>query len=223
MRTRRKSLFFSVLFLTAVALAIPYCALAWKYRHEPFYNGLPASYWRKLLAKEPGEGFSLAKWAMPMSSYFGSRSAILSGDPKAKPVLLYVADDPASRVRKSTVWGLKRCCVRGGERDVIPILGKFLMDPNEEVRTMAIYALGDCYTRGAPCLGWLIEALNDPSGANRCIAVSQIRMGGLRSAEALPALRKCQTDSWLIVRQEARQSIEDIERSVKQARGVAQK
>jgi hypothetical protein len=95
--------------LLAILLAVPVVPFAiytliGKLWHEPFYHGLPASFWRRSVHSwcRWGGTAEPVPYVGDLLTYFGvgARPAVLGNDPDAVPVLLVLLQAPEQEVRK---------------------------------------------------------------------------------------------------------------------------
>jgi hypothetical protein len=207
--------------LVAVVLALPalpfaYYAVLGKLRQEPFYHGLPASYWGRSVRSwcRSGKPVTAVPCVGKLLAYFGlaSEPAVLRGDPETVPVLLVLLRAREEGVRQEAAIHLLRF-----EPDVPLMRGVFAAydDASPGCREAALVVLFDVQLRktfGALRLNptQLMEGLADSDPRIRAWAAARLGELGPNARPAVSALAAALGDENEEVREAADRALATI-------------
>jgi hypothetical protein len=166
MTTRKRltlGLILVVASLVAAAFSMPaFYIVRGRWRGEPFFHGMPSSYWRNAVRRwnnKPDE----FPWWNAVQDLLGAdtKPSVLSDaeDPAAIPILLCLVQDEHEAVQIAAVHALDR--LQPGAPETVPLLVEALNDPNPVVRYWAATLLGRLGKKAKSAAAALKLALQD--------------------------------------------------------------
>ncbi len=213
----------AALVLAAFAAPYGYWGVVGLRNGEPFYRGLPCSFWRRSVLRH-GEWMDRPPaWARHCPDRvlellgIGEHAAVLRGDPDALPVVLALARDADRDLQRYGLLGLMD--TEPGPRSV-PFFRALLQDPDELIRFLAAAHLQKAGNEPGPVVSVYIALLGSPDRTRRGLAIWKLREYGPVARAASSALLQLAREDSTDKRHEAGRWVSEREDAGKALRGV---
>jgi hypothetical protein len=150
---------------------------------EPFYQGKPTSYWRRILRADGEQG----RISRETEKQFGWHS-------EGVPVLLDCSRDPDRNVRWPAIYLLRRGNYRN--QRILDLLIESPNDTDSEVRLQAILTLGAWERAAQPAIPVLTTLLQDPINQIAYNAYDAIWSIDAQAAVKRTGWQRCDSQEW---------------------------